>query len=96
MSDTSSGDTERIPYGDESEWTMSDALGDGMRDDADDVVLYIPRERETCHDCGVERGELHTKGCDVEQCPECHTQLISCDHAERYLQADTDRREADQ
>lgn len=36
-----------------------------------------------CHDCGVQLGELHLRGCDIEECPVCGQQLISCGgHAE--------------
>jgi len=31
-----------------------------------------------CHDCGVTLGKCHEIGCDAEQCPRCHTQLLSC------------------
>ena len=31
-----------------------------------------------CHDCGCEEGELHELGCDMERCPFCGEQLISC------------------
>jgi len=31
-----------------------------------------------CHDCGVKEGEIHHKGCDMEICPKCHKQLITC------------------
>lgn len=31
-----------------------------------------------CHDCGVPRSGLHHPGCDVEECPDCGMQLISC------------------
>jgi hypothetical protein len=32
-----------------------------------------------CHDCRVIKGEFHVPTCDVEQCPVCHGQLLSCD-----------------
>jgi hypothetical protein len=31
-----------------------------------------------CHDCGIKHGNYHHDGCDVEQCPRCKEQLISC------------------
>lgn len=31
-----------------------------------------------CHDCDVEPGQFHEPGCDVERCPYCGRQLISC------------------
>ncbi len=38
----------------------------------------MPEERVPCHDCGVEPGALHEPGCDIESCPLCGGQLISC------------------
>ncbi len=32
-----------------------------------------------CHDCRVLRGEVHVPGCDTEECPRCHEQLITCE-----------------
>jgi hypothetical protein len=33
---------------------------------------------ELCGDCGVGKGGVHHHGCDLEQCPACGRQLISC------------------
>jgi len=33
---------------------------------------------QKCHDCGVEEGQVHQYGCDMERCPFCGRQLISC------------------
>jgi hypothetical protein len=39
-----------------------------------------------CHDCGAREGELHKlRGCDMERCPFCGGQLISCGCAERWF-----------
>jgi len=32
-----------------------------------------------CHDCNCREGELHLMGCDMERCPFCGNQLVSCD-----------------
>lgn len=37
-----------------------------------------------CGDCGVEYGMQHLPGCDVERCPICGRQLISCDCGQVY------------
>jgi hypothetical protein len=35
-------------------------------------------KRGPCGDCGVHAGGFHHLGCDLEQCPLCGRQLISC------------------
>jgi hypothetical protein len=34
-----------------------------------------------CHDCGILEGEFHVPNCDVEECPVCRGQLLSCECA---------------
>jgi hypothetical protein len=31
-----------------------------------------------CHDCGIVDGQFHVPGCDMETCPRCFHQLITC------------------
>lgn len=40
--------------------------------------VYVPRDNETCPDCGVNQGELHKDACDVEQCRKCGKQRLTC------------------
>lgn len=42
-------------------------------------------EANTCCDCGAQEGHLHDFGCDMERCPFCGWQLISCDCCYREL-----------
>jgi hypothetical protein len=35
-------------------------------------------DEHACHDCRVIKGELHVPGCDGEECPRCHGQLLTC------------------
>jgi len=39
---------------------------------------HLFTERGVCHDCGAKEGEIHELGCDMEVCPFCSGQLISC------------------
>lgn len=42
-------------------------------------------EPARCHDCGCLEGETHLPGCDMEYCPFCGGQLISCVCAYKLL-----------
>ncbi len=44
----------------------------------DEEYAPIPNTDKKCHDCGVDVGEYHHPGCDMERCPYCGGQLISC------------------
>lgn len=35
--------------------------------------------KHKCGDCGREEGENHLDCCDIERCPKCSGQLLSCD-----------------
>lgn len=41
--------------------------------------LPYPEDSDgNCHDCLTPPGGLHHPGCDMERCPRCHGQLITC------------------
>jgi hypothetical protein len=35
--------------------------------------------KSRCGDCGVVRGGFHHLGCDIQRCPRCFGQMMSCD-----------------
>lgn len=39
---------------------------------------FICDEHTRCGDCGCKLGGYHHPGCDIERCPSCGGQLISC------------------
>ncbi len=41
------------------------------------ILLSVPAY-DDCHDCNVKAGQFHHPGCDMERCPKCGGQLISC------------------
>jgi len=42
-------------------------------------------------ECGADYGQYHVLGCDLEQCPICKEQLLSCGHG-RLFETSTARR----
>jgi hypothetical protein len=38
----------------------------------------MPRTKNRCHDCYALPGHVHHHGCDMERCPACGDQSISC------------------
>ncbi len=43
-----------------------------------DELPAIAHKGERCHDCNVTEGGYHHPNCDIERCPRCGGQLISC------------------
>jgi hypothetical protein len=43
-------------------------------------VAYVPYygDDQRCPDCHIAKGGKHHPGCDMERCPRCKGQLISC------------------
>lgn len=54
---------------------FAEAPGDHER-----IPYDNPRQKPDghCHDCNVSLGQLHHPGCDMERCPLCKGQAISC------------------
>lgn len=46
--------------------------------DGYEKIVGNRREVSICHDCNAGHGQYHHFGCDVERCPKCGGQMISC------------------
>jgi hypothetical protein len=55
-----------IPYGEEASW------------ETPRVDVEPPTGDDECHDCGVSAGAHHHPACDMENCPFCGGQYLSC------------------
>ncbi len=64
----------RIKYGDEE---LKHSSGGGPPDSEVQARCAEYSDRP-CHDCYAVKGQYHSDGCDVERCPRCFTQLLSC------------------
>lgn len=44
---------------------------------------------DRCHDCSIKNtlGNVHHFGCDIERCPKCSKQLISCDCTKKAVRS---------
>jgi hypothetical protein len=68
---TIDGNFDPIPYGSES---GDEPPAPGQRHHG---VLIDDQPR--CHDCAALPGHYHHAGCDWEECPRCHKQLLGCE-----------------
>lgn len=48
----------------------------------------------SCNDCGAEKGQYHKEHCDIERCPKCGGQLLSCDCDWTHLYHDAEKDES--
>jgi hypothetical protein len=59
---------------------MATAVGCTLSALTIDGALYLRRRCtcQRCRDCGAKPERIHHLGCEVERCPRCGNQLITC------------------
>jgi hypothetical protein len=65
-------------------WAMRIAKAQWYTARTIDGVAYarVPWDGDgPCGDCGAEPGDLHVPFCDLEPCPKCGAQALTCEHA---------------
>jgi len=69
----------RLKYGKEL-WLDENGMPYSLKDERGEMITAEKlADRQPCHDCGAVKGQYHCTGCDIEECPRCHGQLLSCD-----------------
>jgi hypothetical protein len=91
---TVDGPMEPLPYGKEKQFA-NEPPAPGQHHHG--VLIGNPPR---CHDCASVPGHYHHPGCDYEECPRCHEQLIGCDcdpeAVEAEYEADVDEEKVTQ
>jgi hypothetical protein len=52
--------------------------GSGPDKQLTESIIRSMKKKGYCGDCGTPVGGFHHPGCDMEACPGCHMQRISC------------------
>jgi len=58
---------------------------DGQIPFGKETVVNWTDPHDKCPDCGVKVGGFHHDRCDIEECPICHGQRLSCDCQEQRV-----------
>lgn len=54
----------------------------GYERDYFDLVRHYVGQIRPCPGCGIAKYGFHHRGCENEECPDCHQKLLKCPHRE--------------